>query len=81
MPPTADQIAARIAFNLKAKENYNSRPLEQRTRKMTPLQKLNKKSRSKVLARERKFDLDARWVVGWEFENVVSAVLGHAKVS
>ena len=52
MQPTADQIAARIAFNLKAKEKYNSRPLEERTRKMTALQKLNKKARSKVLAQE-----------------------------
>jgi hypothetical protein len=43
IPPTADQIAARKAFNLKVKNKYNSLPLEERTRKMTALQKLNKR--------------------------------------
>jgi hypothetical protein len=54
VPATAEQIEAKAAFNFQARIKYNMRPLEERTRKLSTLQKLNKKARRTVAAQERK---------------------------
>jgi len=56
VPPTAEQIEAKKAFNLKAKIKYNELPLEERTRKLSTLQKLNNKARRKVVAQGRQLE-------------------------
>ena len=56
VPPTAEQIEAKKAFNLKAKIKYNELPLEERTRKLSTLQKLNNKARRKVGAQGKQLE-------------------------